>query len=87
MGTASILVVDDERKIRDLVRSYLERDGYSVLVADTGQRGLELSMRADPDLVVLDLMLPDITGEEVARSVREVSEVPIITDTSFHFIR
>ncbi len=44
-------------------------------------------MRADPDLVVLDLMLPDITGEEVARSVREVSEVPIITDTSFHFIR
>jgi len=44
MGTATVLVVDDERKIRDLVRAYLERDGYSVLVADSGQPG-----RAGPD--------------------------------------
>ena len=82
MGTATILVVDDERKIRDLVRSYLEREGYSVLVADSGHRALEAVERAHPDLVVLDLMLPDVSGEEVARSVRDHSDVPIIMLTA-----
>jgi DNA-binding response OmpR family regulator len=82
MGSATILVVDDERKIRDLVRSYLEREGYSVLLADSGQRALETSSRVAPDLVVLDLMLPDLSGEEVARSLRSGSDVPIIMLTS-----
>ena len=82
VGTATVLVVDDERKIRDLVRSYLERDGYSVLVADSGQRALEAADRACPDLVVLDLMLPDLSGEEVARSIRSQSQVPIIMLTA-----
>ena len=82
MGSATVLVVDDERKIRDMVRSYLERDGYSVLVADTGQHALETAARAAPDLVVLDLMLPDLSGEEVARSLRETSDVPIIMLTA-----
>jgi DNA-binding response OmpR family regulator len=82
VGTATILVVDDERKIRDLVRSYLEREGYAVLVADTGQRALEAIERARPDLVVLDLMLPDLPGEEVARSVRAHSDLPIIMLTA-----
>ena len=82
VGSATILIVDDERKIRDLVRSYLEREGYSVLVADTGERALEAMERAHPDLVVLDLMLPDLTGEEVARSVRSHSSVPIIMLTA-----
>lgn len=82
VGTATVLVVDDERKIRDLVRSYLERDGYSVLVADSGQRALEAADRVHPDLVVLDLMLPDLSGEEVARSIRSQSQVPIIMLTA-----
>lgn len=82
MGTATILVVDDEPKIRDLVRSYLEREGYAVLVADCGQRALETADRANPDLMVLDLMLPDLTGEEVARSVRAHSSMPIIMLTA-----
>lgn len=82
MGTATILVVDDERKIRDLVRSYLEREGYSVLVADTGQRALEAAERAGPDLVVLDLKLPDLPGEEVARTIRSHSDLPIIMLTA-----
>lgn len=82
MGSATVLVVDDEPKIRDLVRSYLERDGYSVLVAETGTRALEVVDRAHPDLVVLDLMLPDLSGEEVARSVRSHSDVPIIMLTA-----
>jgi len=62
VGTGTILVVDDERKIRDLVRSYLELEGYSVLLADTGERALESASRSDPDLVVLDLGLPDLAG-------------------------
>src|SRR3970040_2814212 len=82
MGTATILVVDDERKIRDLVRSSLEREGYTVLVADSGQGALEALERANPDLVVLDLMLPDVSGEEVARSVRSHSDLPIIMLTA-----
>lgn len=82
MGKATILVVDDERKIRDLVRSYLEAEGYSVLVSETGQEGLETALRIHPDVVVLDLMLPDLSGEEVARSLRETSDVPILMLTA-----
>jgi DNA-binding response OmpR family regulator len=82
MGTATVLVVDDERKIRDLVRSYLEHDGYSVLVADSGERALEVADRTRPDLIVLDLMLPDLAGEEVARTLRTRSDVPIIMLTA-----
>lgn len=82
MGTATVLVVDDEPKIRELVRSYLEREGYSVLEAGTGQRALETASRAEPDLIVLDLMLPDVSGEEVARSIRSISDTPIIMLTA-----
>ncbi len=82
VGTETILVVDDERKIREVVRSYLERDGFAVLEADTGARALEVAARATPDLIVLDLMLPDLSGEEVARSVRSTSKVPIIMLTA-----
>lgn len=82
MGTGTILVVDDERKIRDLVRSYLELEGYSVLVADSGERALESVSRSDPDLIVLDLGLPDLSGEEVARTLRTGSNVPIIMLTA-----
>ena len=82
MGSATVLVVDDERKIRDLVRAYLERDGYAVLLADSGQMALQVAARVRPDLVVLDLMLPDLAGEEVARSLRAISEVPIVMLTA-----
>jgi DNA-binding response OmpR family regulator len=82
MGTATVLVVDDERKIRDTVRTFLEQERYSVLVAGSGQEALDVAVRLRPDLVVLDLMLPDLPGEEVARSLRAVSEVPIIMLTA-----
>ncbi len=82
MAKASVLVVDDEVKIRDVVRTYLEHDGYAVFEARNGEEALEAAQRLGPDLVVLDLMLPDLTGEEVARSLREVSEVPIIMLTA-----
>jgi DNA-binding response OmpR family regulator len=82
MGAATVLVVDDERKIRDTVRLFLEQARYAVLAAGTGQEALDVAGRLKPDLVVLDLMLPDLPGEEVARSLRAVSEVPIIMLTA-----
>ncbi len=82
MGRATILVVDDEPKIRNTVRAFLEQDRYAVLVAGSGGEAIEVTNRLKPDLVVLDLMLPDLPGEEVARSLRTVSEVPIIMLTA-----
>ena len=80
--TARVLVVDDERKIRELVGSYLAREGYSVLFAESGEAALDAALREHPDLIVLDLKLPDLAGEEVARAVRKVSEMPIIMLTA-----
>lgn len=80
--TARVLVVDDERKIRDVVGSYLAREGYSMLFAETGEAALDIALREHPDLVVLDLKLPDLAGEEVARAIRQVSQLPIIILTA-----
>ncbi|WP_219418112.1 response regulator transcription factor [Pseudonocardia nigra] len=76
----TVLVVDDEPKIRALVRGYLERDGHSVLEAGTAARALELVPGAD--LMILDLRLPDRAGEEVARQVRAAGDMPIIMVTA-----
>lgn len=76
----TVLVVDDEPKIRTLVRGYLEREGYHVLEAATAARALELAPGAD--LMVLDLRLPDRDGEDVARRVRSVTDLPIIMVTA-----
>lgn len=79
---AVILVVDDEIRIRDLVRRYLERDGHQVLTAGSGAEALGVVSRSTVDLVVLDLRLPDIPGEEVAREIRRRSDVPILMLTA-----
>jgi DNA-binding response OmpR family regulator len=80
--SSSVLVVDDERKIREVVGSYLAREGYSVLYAETGEAGLQAALGGRPDLIILDLKLPDFSGEELARAVRDVSDVPIIMLTA-----
>jgi DNA-binding response OmpR family regulator len=77
-----ILVVEDDRKIAELVRLYLEKDGYRVQVAYDGSEGLELGRKGGQDLVVLDLMLPSIDGFDVARMLRAESKVPIIMLTA-----
>jgi DNA-binding response OmpR family regulator len=77
-----ILVVDDEFKIVQLVRAYLQQAGFSVLTASDGQQALTLFRVEQPALVILDLMLPDIDGLDVAREIRKESSIPIIMLTA-----
>jgi two-component system OmpR family response regulator len=77
-----ILVVDDEKRIVEIVKAYLERDAYKVAVAYEGQTALELARRDRPDLIILDLMLPGISGWDVCRALRKESDVPIIMLTA-----
>lgn len=79
---ATVLVVEDERKIRELLRSYLERTGIAVITTGSGAEAITLAQRAEPDLVVLDLRLPDVPGEEVAHEIRGSSGVPILMLTA-----
>jgi len=79
---ATVLVVEDETKIRELLRSYLEREGFNVLTTASGAEAIGLAEHASPDLIVLDLRLPDVPGEEVAREVRRSSAVPILMLTA-----
>ncbi len=82
MGKRTILVVDDEPKLVKVVRDYLENDGYRVVSAGDGREALERFHEARPDLVVLDLMLPELDGLEVCRRLRRDSGVPIIMLTA-----
>src|SRR5258706_353925 len=77
-----ILIVDDDRKTAELIRMYLERDGYQPLVAHDGRQALELARQRRPDLIVLDLMLPMVDGLDVCRLLRAESRVPIIMLTA-----
>jgi DNA-binding response OmpR family regulator len=77
-----ILVVDDDRKTVDLLRLYLEKDGYQVLVAHDGRQALDLTRQRRPDLIVLDLMLPTVEGLDVCRILRAESQTPIIMLTA-----
>lgn len=78
----TILVVDDETKILRLARDYLEHAGFTVLTAETGQTALATARQDKPDLIVLDLGLPDLDGLDVTRSLRKESNVPIIMLTA-----
>lgn len=78
----TILVVDDEMRIIDLARMYLEQDGYRVIYATDGIKARRMILDKAPSLVVLDLMLPGMDGLEVCRKVRAVSDVPIIMLTA-----
>jgi len=77
-----VLVVDDEEKITEVVKSYLEKSGFKVYCAYNGNEALELFERVNPKLIVLDLMLPDMSGEDICRSIRKKSRVPIIMLTA-----
>jgi len=82
MAGKKILVVDDDVKTVELVKLYLNRDGYRVLAAYDGIEALHLARESHPDLIVLDLMLPGVDGLEICRILRTESDVPIIMLTA-----
>ena len=82
MAQETILVVDDEANIRDLVEMYLVREGYKVRSAGDGLRALDMIRDDPPDLLVLDLMLPELDGREVCRRIRATSNLPILMLTA-----
>lgn len=83
MDQQKILVVDDEQKIVDVLKAYLERDGYQVIAASDGPEALKKAHAENPDLIILDLMLPGLSGEEVCRRLRqEGSRIPVIMLTA-----
>ncbi|EKN69847.1 DNA-binding response regulator [Neobacillus bataviensis LMG 21833] len=77
-----ILLVEDEQSVLGVIKAYLEKEGYLVHSADTGLRGIDLFMAERFDLVILDLMLPDISGEEVCKIFRQTSDVHIFMLTA-----
>lgn len=78
----TVLVVDDDPTVTDVVRRYLEREGHQVETAGDGESALRLAERSRPDLVVLDLMLPGISGLDVCRRLRATSDIPIVMLTA-----
>jgi DNA-binding response OmpR family regulator len=79
---AKVLIVDDEPNIREVVGLYLRRDGHDVVAAADGEEALQVFSECEPDLVVLDLMLPKISGLEVCRRMRKDRRVPLIMLTA-----
>ncbi len=77
-----ILVVEDEKKISDVVAAYLDKEGFIVKVTANGRDALSLVASEDPDLIVLDIMLPDLNGTEVCKEIRKDNDVPIIMLTA-----
>src|SRR3989304_5942309 len=82
MQGKTVLLVEDEAAIVAVVRRYLERDGYRVMVASDGQRAVDEFQRLRPDLVLLDLMLPGLDGWEVCRRIRQQGGTPGILPTA-----
>lgn len=80
--TELILVIEDELRIAHWIRTYLEKDGYQCLVAHNGRDGLQFARSENPDLILLDIMLPEVDGWTICEKVRQESDVPIIIVTA-----
>ena len=78
MATEKILVVDDDTNICELLRLYLEKEGYTVIIANTGMQAVKSFAEHQPDLMLLDIMLPELDGWQVCREIRKYSNKPII---------
>lgn len=77
-----ILIVEDEEKILNVIEAYLEKEGYEVFKALDGIEGLDIFRNISPHLVILDLMLPGISGEDICKNIRSTSDIPIIMLTA-----
>lgn len=82
MATEKILVVDDDTNICELLRLYLEKEGYSVIIANNGMEAVKMFAEQQPDLTLLDIMLPELDGWQVCREIRKYSNKPIIMLTA-----
>lgn len=82
MATEKILVVDDDNNICELLRLYLEKEGYAVTLAHTGMQAVRVFAEQQPDLMLLDIMLPELDGWQVCREIRKYSNKPIIMLTA-----
>ncbi|MED4569628.1 response regulator transcription factor [Brevibacillus agri] len=80
--SSTILIVDDEPQVLEILSSYLKKDGYHVITSENGKEAIELALTYPIGLLVLDLMLPDINGEEVCKEIRKHSRVPILMLTA-----
>jgi DNA-binding response OmpR family regulator len=80
--TQTILVVDDERKLREMIRTYLEQDGYRVVEAGNGREALYVARYEKPDLIILDLMMPEMGGYDFMRTYSKEAETPVIMLTA-----
>lgn len=78
----NILIVDDEKKITQVVKAYLDKEGYNCIVANNGEQALKYLTNNNFDLIILDRMLPDINGENICKKIRETSMVHIIMLTA-----
>lgn len=78
MAGESILVIDDEEEIGDLLSLYLKREGFLIEIASTGQNGIQQARKCNPNLIILDVFLPDIDGHEVCRKLRAFTDAPIL---------
>ena len=79
---SKILIVDDEVNICELIRLYLEKEGYATIIAGNGRQAVDMFKSESPDLILLDIMLPGKDGWQVCREIRAVSDVPIIMITA-----
>jgi DNA-binding response OmpR family regulator len=82
LRVTNILIIEDEEKVSEILKAYLEKAGYSVYCTTTGMEGIKLFEKIEFNLVILDLMLPDISGEEVCSALRKMSEVHIFMLTA-----
>ncbi|MDD4698978.1 MAG: response regulator transcription factor [Oscillospiraceae bacterium] len=82
MVAAKVLIVDDDSNICELLRLYLEKDGYETIVANDGEQAIKKYELVNPDLILLDIMLPKLDGWQVCREIRKKSQVPIIMLTA-----
>lgn len=82
MPMQKILIVDDDLNICELLRLYLEKDGFETVVANDGEQAVALAQKSNPDLILLDIMLPKLDGWQVCREIRKTSETPIIMLTA-----
>ena len=82
MNNKKALVIEDDKNIAELLRLYLEKDGFEVSIASDGGQGLRLAGEVEPDVILLDIMLPVMDGWQVCKEIRRNSQVPIIMLTA-----